>query len=141
MPNLFTLEVHTPHRLFFSGQIESVTLLLEDGEISIMVNHAPFTAPVCTGVLKIRDNAGRLREAFITDGILEVKNTKTVLLVESAEWPEEIDETRALAAKTDAEETLKTRILKFETATARAKLKRAETRLKVFGKQKRKEAE
>ncbi|MDR1931743.1 MAG: ATP synthase F1 subunit epsilon [Spirochaetales bacterium] len=129
---MFTLEIHTPYRLFFSDEVQSLTVLLEDGEIGICTGHAPFTAPVCTGILKIKDKNGNRKEAFTTEGIVEVKN-KTILMVEAAEWPEEIDEARALAAKHDAEETLKTRILKFETAAAKSKLKRAETRLKVRG--------
>jgi F-type H+-transporting ATPase subunit epsilon len=133
MPNLFTLEVHTPYRLFFSGEVQGFTAALDDGEIGVCVDHAPFTAPVCTGILKIKDKDGAWKEAFTTEGILEVKARKTVLLVETAEWPEEINEERALTSKREAEETLKTRILKFETVTARAKLKRADMRLKVYG--------
>jgi F-type H+-transporting ATPase subunit epsilon len=132
MPDLFTLEVHTPHRLFFSGQVESVSVTLEDGEIGVYINHAPFTSAVCTGILKIKDKTGSWREAFTTEGILEVQAAKTILMVEAAEWPEEINEESALAAKQEAEETLKTRILKFETANAKAKLKRAQMRLTVF---------
>jgi F-type H+-transporting ATPase subunit epsilon len=131
MPEPFTLEVHTPHRLFFSGKVSSVIVPLADGEVGILINHAPFTAPLVVGILKIQDTDGRWTEAFITEGILEVETRKTVILVEAAEWPGEINEAAALAAKKEAEEILKTRILKFETATAREKLKRAETRLKT----------
>jgi F-type H+-transporting ATPase subunit epsilon len=132
MPNPFTLEVHTPSRLFFAGQVESVSVALEDGEIGIYVHHAPFTSAVSTGILKIKDTRGRWREAFTTEGILEVQAAKTILMVEDAQWPEEINEESALAAKHEAEETLKTRILKFETANAKAKLRRAQMRLVVF---------
>jgi F-type H+-transporting ATPase subunit epsilon len=132
MPALFTFEVHTPYRPFFSDSVEAVTTTLNDGEIGIYADHSPFTAPVCTGILKIKDKTGQWKEAFTTEGILEVAGEKTVLLVEAAEWPDEIDYNRALAAKRRAEEILKTRILKFETINARAKLKRAETRLKVY---------
>ena len=131
MPQLFTLEAHTPYRLFFSDKIEVLIVRIEDGEIGIYANHIPITAPVCTGILKMKDKNGLWREAFITEGILEVTAKKTVILAETAEWPEEINEEAALAAKRDAEEILKTRILKFETATAKAKLRRAEMRLLV----------
>jgi F-type H+-transporting ATPase subunit epsilon len=132
MPALFTFEVHTPYRLFFSDSVEAVITSLSDGEIGIYADHSPFTAPVRTGILKIKDKAGQWKEAFTTEGILEVNGKKTVLLVEAAEWPDEIDYNRALAAKQGAEEILKTRILKFETINALAKLKRAKTRLMVY---------
>ena len=132
MANLFTLEVHTPYRLFFSDQVEMVIAVLDDGELGICANHTPFTAPVRTGVLKIKDKTGLWRETFTTEGIIEVMGNKTILMVEAAEWPEEIDAERALASKYEAVETLKTRILKFETVIAKAQLRRAEMRLKVF---------
>ena len=136
MPDLFTLEVHTPYRLFFADKIEMLIVRIEDGEIGIYVNHIPITAPVCTGILKVKDKSGLWREAFITEGILEVTGKKTVILAETAEWPEEINEEAALTARREAEEVLKTRILKFETATAKAKLRRAEMRLLVCARKK-----
>jgi F-type H+-transporting ATPase subunit epsilon len=133
MAALFPFEVHTPYRLFYSGKIESLVLTLSDGEICVYANHSFFTAPVNTGILTIRDGSGKKRSAFITEGILEVKSHKTVLMVDAAEWPGEIDNERALAAKKRALEILETAALKFETDKARATLKRAETRIKAWG--------
>jgi F-type H+-transporting ATPase subunit epsilon len=131
MANLFTFEVHTPYRPFFSDRVEAVTLPLIDGEIGVYAGHSAFTAPSVTGVLRVRDKDGRWRAAFITEGILEVKEHKTVLMVDAAEWPEEIDRERAETAKREAGESLGMGLLKFEIDNARAKLKRAEYRLKV----------
>ena len=131
MPGLFTLEVHTPYRLFFADKAQMLIARLPDGDIGICVNHIPMSAPVCTGILRIQDKDGLWREAFTTDGILEVTANKTVLLVENAQWPEEINEEAALTDRREAEEILKTRILKFETVAARAKLRQAEMRLRV----------
>jgi F-type H+-transporting ATPase subunit epsilon len=133
MAKLFPFEVHTPYRPFFSDEIGALVLTLSDGEIGVYADHSPFTAPVLTGILKIRDKQGQWRSAFITGGILEVKSHKTVLMVDAAEWPGEIDRERALAAKQQAEETLNNAMLKFEINNARAALKRAEYRLKVYG--------
>jgi F-type H+-transporting ATPase subunit epsilon len=55
-----------------------------------------------------------------------------VLMVDAAEWPEEIDHDRARAAKQEAEETLATAMLKFENDNAREKLRRAEFRLRAW---------
>ena len=132
MPVHFTFEVHTPYRPFFSGRVESISLTLSDGEIGVYASHSPFSAPAQSCILRIKDNRGRLRHAFITDGILEVKEHKTVLMVDTAEWPEEIDRERALAAKQNAEENLETALLKFEIDNAKAKLRRAEFRLKTY---------
>lgn len=133
MAKLFPFEIHTPHRLFYSGSVEAVVITLVDGEIGVYADHSSFTAPVNTGILKIREKDGLWRSAFIAEGILEVKSHKTVLMTDAAEWPGEIDYERALAAKGKAEEALKTATFKFETDNARATLRRAEYRIKAYG--------
>ena len=127
----FTFEVHTPHRLFFSDRVEAITLTLLDGEICVYAKHSAFTAPVLCCILYIKDDKGRWRQAFITEGILEVKDHKTVLMVDVAEWPEEIDPERARAAKEHAEASLQMAALKFEVEKAKARIRRAEFRLKA----------
>ena len=131
MAVLFPLEVHTPYRLFFSGQAEAIVLTLVDGEVAVYANHSPFTAPVVPGPLRIKDKDGNWKTAFTAEGILEVKNHKTVLVSDTAEWPEEIDYDRAIKAKERAEQTLASGMLKFETETATASLRRANMRIKV----------
>jgi F-type H+-transporting ATPase subunit epsilon len=132
MAVLFPFEVHTPYRRFFADHIEALVITLIDGEIGVYANHSAFTAPVVTGIMRIKDRDGRWRGAFTTEGILEVKEHKTVLMVDAAEWPEEIDHDRALAAKQKAEEMIKSNILKFETDNAVSSLKRAACRLKTW---------
>ncbi|MDR0585223.1 MAG: ATP synthase F1 subunit epsilon [Treponema sp.] len=132
MAALFNFEVHTPYRLFFSGRAEAVILTLADGEIGIYAKHSPFTAPALSGILRIRESEGKWRRAFITGGILEVKDHKTVLMVEAAEWPEEIDIDRARADEQEAKESLKTAGLKFESDNAKTKLRSAQFRQKAW---------
>jgi F-type H+-transporting ATPase subunit epsilon len=133
MPALFEFEVHTPYRLFFSGKAETIVLALLDGEIGIMANHSPFAAPSLSCILRIKDGNGEWRSAFVSDGILEVKDGKfkCVLVAEAAEWPEEIDEERALASKKQAEEALSSTNFRFEVDSAKKKLRHAELRLKA----------
>jgi F-type H+-transporting ATPase subunit epsilon len=82
--------------------------------------------------MRIRDKDGCWRGAFTTEGILEVKEHKTVLMVDAAEWPEEIDYERAQEAKIRAQEQLTAGFLKFETDNAASSLKRADFRLKTW---------
>jgi F-type H+-transporting ATPase subunit epsilon len=128
---LFTFEVHTPYRPFFSGRVESITLTLTDGEIGIFAKHSPFIAPNRSCILSIKDDKGKCRHAFVTDGILEVKDHKTVLMVDTAEWPEEIDSERARIAKAQAEADLESAMMKFEIEKAKSGIRRAEFRLKA----------
>ncbi|MDR2718730.1 MAG: ATP synthase F1 subunit epsilon [Treponema sp.] len=132
MPPLFNFEVHTPYRLFFIGKVESVVMTLADGEIGVYAHHAPFTAPSESCILRIKDDEGVIRSAFVTEGILEVKDHKDVLMVDDAEWPEEIDPDHARATRQQAEEKIKSASLKLEIDRAKIRLRRAEFRLKAW---------
>lgn len=129
MAALFPLEVHTPYRLFYSGPVESIVLTLSDGEAAVYANHSPFTAPVVPCLLRIRDRDGNRKIAVIAEGMLEVKEHKTVLMSDAAEWPEEIDFNRANAAKERAEEILRSGGMKFEMQKAAYSLLRAKMRI------------
>jgi F-type H+-transporting ATPase subunit epsilon len=132
MPVFFNFEIHTPYRLFFSGRADVIILTLADGEIGVYANHSPFTAPVVPCMLRFRDDENKWHNAFIAHGILEVKAQKNILMVDAAEWPEEINRERALLSKHEAEETLSDSQLKFEIYKAKEKLWRANCRLKVL---------
>ena len=131
MAVLFTFEVHTPYRLFYSGQVQAIVLTLLDGEAAVYANHSPFTAPVIPCLLKIKDKDGNWKTAFVAEGVLEVKEHKNVLLADTAEWPEEIDVERARNAKERAEETLLLGGMKFEVEKASSSLRRAQMRIKA----------
>jgi F-type H+-transporting ATPase subunit epsilon len=129
----FKLEIYTPYRLFCDDDAQAIVLRISDGEIGIYAGHSQFTAPVKTCVGRICGKDGVWKNAFIADGIVEVKKSKTVLLVDDAEWPEEVDVERAEAARKAALAALAENSFKFEQNAAKAKLNRAETRLKARG--------
>ena len=130
----FTFEVYTPYRLFFSGSVQAIVLTLSDGEAAIYANHALLTAPVVPCLLKIKDVKGYWRTAFVSEGFLEVRSSKTILVSDSAEWPEEIDCERAKEAMEQAQQVIEGSIFKFEMETAKASLKRAQVRIKAADK-------
>ena len=131
MAVLYRFEVFTPYRMFFAENVESVSLRISDGEIGILAHHSPFIAPVVPGVLRIKTNTGKWCNAFVASGILEVTEIKTVLMVDSAEWPEEIDIERVAAAEKKARINLETALLKFETDQAKDEIRRSQVRLAV----------
>ncbi|GMO28467.1 MAG: ATP synthase F1 subunit epsilon [Spirochaetaceae bacterium] len=132
----YRLEIFTPYRLFFRADVEAIVVKLADGEVGIYAGHSRFTAPVRTCALRIKpiptkEFSGEWKPAFVTNGIIEVKRHKVVLLCDAAEWPEEIDMERALASKKSAESTLANSAFKFEHIAAKEKLIRAQTRLSI----------
>jgi len=129
---LFSLQIHTPYRLFFSGQVEAFTVTLADGEIGVRAHRSPFAAPLRVCIIKILDEQGAWKQASLTEGVIEVTDKGATILTGAAEWPEEIDRERAEKAKNRAEERLGEPMLKFETSRAHASLDRAMNRLRAL---------
>jgi F-type H+-transporting ATPase subunit epsilon len=130
MASLFKLEVITPDRNFFTGNVEMVILKALDGEMGILSGHVPMVSAVSAGPIKILQD-GKWSEAAITEGFMEVKQDRTVILVDTAEWPDEIDASRAEAARQRAMDRLHQRLSHIEYLRTQAALSRALTRLQV----------
>ena len=85
---------------------------------------------VSIGPIRIKQN-GEWLDAVLTEGFMEIKQDKTVILTDTAEWPNEIDVNRAKAAKERAEERLQRELSRAEYIRSQAALARALARLKV----------
>ena len=130
MASTFYLEIVTPERRFFSGEVETVVLKTLEGEIGILKGHAQMVIAVSIGPMRIKKD-GEWLEAVLSEGFAEIKQDKTVILTDAAEWPNEIDINRAKAAKERAEERIQRQKDNIETIRSRAALARAIARLKI----------
>jgi F-type H+-transporting ATPase subunit epsilon len=130
MSSTFELEIVTPERKFFSGQIETIVLKTPDGEMGILAGHTPMVVAVSIGPIRIKQN-GEWLDAVLNEGFMEIKQDKTVILTDSAEWPDEIDVNRAKAAQERAQERLQRQLSQAEYIRSQAALTRALARLKV----------
>lgn len=126
----FTLEIMTPYRQFFSGEAEALVFTIPDGEYGVQAGHAPTVTVVVPCTLHYKVD-GEWRTAAVTSGIAEVMPEYTILLVAAAEHPDEIDLTRAEAARLRAEERLRYQGSMQDHLSAQAALSRAMARLKT----------
>jgi F-type H+-transporting ATPase subunit epsilon len=132
----FRLEVVTAERLVFSDDVNVVVAWGTEGQLGILPHHAPLMTMLLPGDLLIRkDNEEQY--LAISGGFLEVRPDKVVVLADACERAEEIDVTRAEAAKRRAEEMLETRAPEVDVAVAEAALRRSLARLKVAEKRRR----
>ena len=104
--NLFKLEVVSPDRVFYTGDVEMVEMNTTEGEIGVYRGHIPTTAIVAPGMLRIHEE-GEVKEAVLLEGIVKILGDGITILAEACEWPEEIDIVRANEAKIRAERRLK----------------------------------
>lgn len=131
MAKKFNFEVVTPDRLFFSKEVESISFSTPEGEMGVLAEHAPMLIAVKACVLKIiTDNSEE--SATIGEGFIEITKDKVVAIVDSAEWPEEIDLPRAVAAKQKAEEQLRSQKFDYEMEQLlKMSIERANNRIKT----------
>jgi F-type H+-transporting ATPase subunit epsilon len=76
------IEIVTPQKLYFSGEVVSVTAPGEEGQFQILKNHAPLISSLRPGKVKL-SLADHSEQTFsISDGFLEVSSNKAILLTE-----------------------------------------------------------
>lgn len=126
----FMLEVYTPVRMFFSGEVESLIMPILDGAYGVEAGHEPVTTAIDPGELRYKVD-GEWQIASVTRGFAEIKPDKTVILVAAAEHPEEISLPRVEAAVERAQERMRQKTSIQEYHIAQAALARAMARLKA----------
>jgi F-type H+-transporting ATPase subunit epsilon len=128
------VKIVTPYEMFFDGLAEMVVFTCKDGEIGILPGHTPLIAALTPGEIRLKRN-GQWRVAAATNGYAEVGATLTIIVVNAAEWPEQIDVARAQKALTRADARLHDPLVSIaEKNHSRHGVARAKARLKVAGK-------
>ncbi len=80
-----TLEILTPEKKIFSGDVYGVQLPGISGLFEILDKHAPMVSALKAGKLKILKEKNTTVTYTILSGFAEVLNNKTTVLVEGAE--------------------------------------------------------
>lgn len=126
----FKLEIVSPNRIFYSDIAEMVIVNASDGSIGVMKGRLPMVTFIVPGTIKIKRHNEWLIAA-IGEGYMAVTGDNTYIVTDFAEWPNEIDEARALAAKERAEERLRKKLSREEYIRSKAAMSRALARLAV----------
>ena len=134
--NSFILNITASSGEFYQGSCESMVLPVKDGVYGVQAGHSPVLVAIHMGMLKFTVD-GETREILVGDGIAEVTPTSVLLLVDSAERPEDIDKNRAEAARIRAEERLQHKQSMHEYYQTKIALDRAMQRLQTAAKYKR----
>lgn len=98
-------EIVSQDRTVFEGDVDIVVLPGLAGEMGILPHHAPVLAILKYGVIKVRRN-GKEDLFTVAGGMAEVQPNIVTILADAAENVEDIDITRAQAAKKRAEDAL-----------------------------------
>ncbi len=130
MANTINLKIITPERVVFDDQVEQVTAVANDGELTILPGHEPIVTTLAVDVLRFKVK-GEEETAAIIGGIMNVNNTEVEILSDMAELGIEIDEARANQAKSRVEAEKSQKTDKLDAYVSEMALSRAMVRLKA----------
>ena len=128
MAEKFRLTIVTPDRELFNEDADMVEFNTTEGEIGVYGGHAPLTVIVNPGILTVTQGE-TVRNAALHAGFVQILPEEVTILAEIIEWPSEIDEQRAVAAKQRAEGRLSERGANIDINRAQAALMRSIARI------------
>ncbi|NLT68843.1 MAG: F0F1 ATP synthase subunit epsilon [Acidobacteria bacterium] len=135
LPEKIHLEIVTPEKQLFSGDVDSLTVPSAGGYMGILPGHAPLLAEL--GIGEISYTAGGHTEyMFCSWGFLEVLPGRVVILAQAAELASDIDIKRAEEAKVRAEKMLTSGDPGVDYAAAQLSLIRAISRIEAHRRKK-----
>jgi F-type H+-transporting ATPase subunit epsilon len=126
------LQVVTPRKIVFEGEVEKLTAPGVMGPFQVLFNHAPIVAALTSGLLHLTTLDGKTEYFALSGGILELHENKVSVLADAVEGKGEIDVDRARRSLERAQERLKDR-RNTDVNRAEASMARATVRLKIAG--------
>lgn len=132
MPASFTLEIVTPERKLYEGDVIALSAPGIDGLFGVLYNRAPVISALGPGPIVFRQLDGGERRLAIAGGFFEVHQNRAVILADKADFAEEIDPQAAAAELEQARQRL-TGIIESDAELERRReaLKVAQTRVRV----------
>jgi F-type H+-transporting ATPase subunit epsilon len=128
------LEIVTIERIVVSEDVDYVSAPGIDGIVGILPKHEPLLTALAIGELHYR-KGGVENSYAIGGGFMEVRPDKVTVLADAAESADEIDESRAEAARKRAQELMAQKVQTgdegIQAALLEQTIRRAELRLKV----------
>ncbi|OUR72534.1 F0F1 ATP synthase subunit epsilon [Methylophaga sp. 41_12_T18] len=123
------VDIVSAEKEIFSGLVEAVFASAVMGEVGIYPRHTPMLTRLKPGEVRVLVK-GKEEQFYVSGGMLEVQPHVVTILADTAMRAADVDEAAALAAKEDAERSLKDRDTKIDQAEAQAKLAEAMAQLR-----------
>jgi F-type H+-transporting ATPase subunit epsilon len=105
--DLLNLEIITPQRVMVQEEVDMVEATGDYGEFGVLPGHTQFLTTLEIGEIRFMKN-GETTYIATGGGIAEIAENKVIFLLNTAEFPEEIDLEIVQREKERAEEFLRT---------------------------------
>jgi F-type H+-transporting ATPase subunit epsilon len=125
------VEVVSPARVAFTGEVEMVVCRSVDGEIAFLANHVPYLGALDPCVVRLIPESGDETRIAVSGGFVEVRDNHVIILADRADLGPDIDVEAARTAVRDAENRL--RANESDAEPAALDLRRAEVLLEAAG--------
>lgn len=76
------LEIITPDKKVFEGEVAVVTFPGSDGSFQVLNNHAPLVSLLKDGVVEYKTSERETSQVAITGGVVEVLKNKVIVLAD-----------------------------------------------------------
>lgn len=126
----FKLEVYASDHIVYQGPAKYLNLPIEMGQYGILARHRNLISEIFPGKMTI-DLENEKLVFVVSYGLVKIENGDVLVLVETAERPEEIDINRARKAEENAKAALKNQASQREYKMLQGRLARAFAREKV----------
>lgn len=103
MAETTNFELVSPERLLASMAVDMVVVPGAEGDLGVLVEHAPVVSLLRPGVIAVHEGDRVTRRIFVAGGFAEINETGCIVLAEEALPVEELDADRARQALKDAE--------------------------------------
>jgi F-type H+-transporting ATPase subunit epsilon len=130
LPTHLQLNIVTPDRSLVDEQVDEVEIPGSEGYFGVLPGHTPLMARLGAGDLWYRTGQD-VKHLAIAFGFVEVQPDRVIVLARIGEKPEDIDLSRAEAAKRRAEERLLRPMIDIDAERARIALLKSLIRIQV----------
>lgn len=103
MSKTIKFEIVTPERVVLQEDILQITVPTTSGEITVLPDHIPLVSVLAPGVIEVKRADNIIEIMSVSGGFIEVMGDKIVILADTAERAEELDEARIQEAQARAE--------------------------------------
>jgi F-type H+-transporting ATPase subunit epsilon len=97
------LEIVSPEKLLLSKPVDMVVIPAAEGEMGILVNHAPMIVLLRAGTIRLYQGTAVTEQLYVTGGFAEVTPTRVTVLANEATTVSELSksagEARLIAAE------------------------------------------
>ena len=127
----FSVHILAADNVFYEGPCESLIVPAVDGQYGILADHSNTISAIVPGALTYRIPGSSDQIAAVSAGLVKIEDNDVLVLVDTAERPEDIDANRARRAADEAKEAILQKRSMQEYQAAQVNLARAINRLRI----------